>query len=125
MFEGRSHEAVLTGLYRSSAVEVRTRYENTLRTLDAAFNADESLCLFFEELFREDTLARLCRHLGIDYEPALFDAKVNESQGPAPDIDIELQRKIARHYSGTYAFVAERFGEASMKRLWGGYALLA
>lgn len=125
MFENRSGEAALRALYRSSAVEVRTRYENTLRTLDAAFAANESLSLFFEELFREDALARLCGHLGIAYEPAVFDVRVNESEGPAPDIDGDLQREIARHYSSTYAFVAERFGEASMRRLWRGYELLA
>lgn len=55
---------------------VRSEYGTILPKLRRAIGADRLLVLFYEELFRQDTIDRLCDFAGIERRTAAFDQKV-------------------------------------------------
>jgi hypothetical protein len=117
------NSADLERSFRAPDAEIRTRYETTIKTLQSVFDASDVIFLFYEELFREETIRTFCHRLGISESPAAFDKVMNGSAVDV-EVDIDMRARIARHYRDTYAFMAERFGAARMESLWKGYALL-
>ena len=103
--------------YASWDFEVRTRYEDTIRKLEAVFPAEDILYLFYEELFTIGSIRTLCQHLGLESAPADFSKVVNASpaEGRCPD---ELRRRIQNHYQATYAFVAEHLTVERVRQAW-------
>ncbi|MGB0498671.1 MAG: sulfotransferase [Rubricella sp.] len=95
----------------------RADYAGTLETLDATIDAEHRLVLFYEELFTEESIRRICTFLGHDYVPADFDARVHESK--PSDIPADWAGQAMGVLARAYDAVARRFPTA-MPRQWRG-----
>ncbi|WP_188720441.1 sulfotransferase family protein [Actibacterium pelagium] len=86
----------------------RSNYKATLEALEAAVPAASRLVLFFEELFTEKTVRRICDFLGLSYVPGDFSFRVNE--GPALALDDDRRASAQQLLRDQYEAVAQRFG---------------
>jgi hypothetical protein len=106
-------------LYDQPLYEVRSRYEHTIRALDSVFDQDQLYYGFYERLFDEAEIRKVCDLAGIRFHDPNFEKKANASQAKAegglPD---EVVRTVAEHYRETYHTVAERFGIDDLPALW-------
>lgn len=89
----------------------RSRYGITISAIDSVFLDNEIIYLFYETLFRPETIGKLCDFLGIPYMPANFDNVVRPG-GEHHSIPPELERRIRAKFKGTYKFCRQRFGDA-------------
>ncbi|HEU0221992.1 MAG TPA: sulfotransferase, partial [Paracoccaceae bacterium] len=92
----------------------RSNYVRTIEELEAAVPPENILYLFYETLFRPESLEALARFLGIRPIAADFDSRSNSGRS------LPLGRaEAARLYAGLadiYAFAARRFGPALPER---------
>lgn len=95
-------------LTRPRQVE-RGRYDLTVAALREAFGAEGALILFYEELFTEAGVRRLCAFLDIAYRPADFDQRFNAAPESTP-CPPEIEAQIVAAHRPVYDFVqAEGF----------------
>lgn len=119
--KGRSGEVAgidrLAAEYNDPATEMRARYDTTITTLEQVFAPEALLFEFYEELFTQPTLERICGFLGIEARAADFETRVHASPetDPIPD---DLAARIRAHYDPTYRFCMDRFGEDRIRALW-------
>jgi hypothetical protein len=88
----------------------RSDYATTLDLLDEFFDPDDVLCLFYENLFTEESLRRVAAFLDVDEQwPWRLDEKVlvGESR-PMPPVPEVVTERLAP----VYGAVRERFGDA-------------
>lgn len=90
---------------------LRSRYDLTIRRLEAAVPRERIAYFFFEALFRQAELDRLADFLGVARWPARLERKVNAGSGPAQPLDPALEARALAALAPTYAFVRERFGD--------------
>jgi len=98
-------------------IELRTRYDLTLTSLEGEFEAEELLVLFYEELFQASSVEVICRFLDVEVRPADFSARINA----APDIgeiDPDFRRAARKHLDVVYEACADRFGRDRVRALW-------
>lgn len=88
----------------------RSNYIATISELEAAVPADRILYLFYEELFRPESLARLADFLAIGPLAADFEARANSGRPLA--LAPEDARALYRPLAEVYAFCDRRFGAA-------------
>lgn len=93
-------------------------YEHTIRALEAVFARDEIVYLFYETLFRDETVAALCDFLGVDYRPADFE-DVAKSGGTHDPISPLLHERFMEKFQPTYRFCRQKFG-ADLPKQWHG-----
>lgn len=98
-------------------VEIRTRYENTLKSLDYAFKSEDVLYGFYESLFCEPEVRRITEFLGIDYTAPNFGTQVNASPRTA-NLDAESIAKVRSYYDDTYLTCMNRFGKEYVQSIW-------
>lgn len=98
-------------------VRARTTYEVTLRNLEEAFPADLVHCEFYERLFTEPAIGRLCEFLGVSSTAADFTTHVNTSDRSIV-FDEQVKQRVATFYGQTYREIAARFGRADVLELW-------
>jgi hypothetical protein len=89
----------------------RSMYETTIANLEKVFAPGDIVYLFYETLFREETIMRLCAFLGVPYLPAKFDEVVRGS-GDGVSVPAELDARLRQRLAPTYAFCREKFGDA-------------
>ncbi|WP_099823809.1 sulfotransferase [Oceaniglobus indicus] len=89
-------------------IEVRGDYRAALTKLRAAVPQDKLLCLFYEEIFGGDGMARLCAFLGID--PMAGDTERRVHEGTALDMAAGLREKATTWLAPQYEFVARTMG---------------
>lgn len=111
-----SAEFVLTH-YAHPDYASRTAYDETIRKLDSVFGPDEIYYGFYERLFTDIEVRRLCDRAGIDFVEPSFDQRPNVSPKDF-DLPEDTVRTVAEHYRGVYHAVAERFPEVSLGELW-------
>ncbi len=87
----------------------RSDYAGTLAKLDQAVPPEKLKVVFFEELFREDTIRDICAFLDISYQPAELKKKVHEGRAVAmrPELKIAARALL----EGQYQAVERRFGD--------------
>jgi hypothetical protein len=84
----------------------RTAYHHTLDNLSRVFERRDYLVLFYEELFTDASIDRLCRFLGLDFASGNYQTIINESGSDAiPDED--MQRAAAAKFAAVYRGVAQ------------------
>jgi hypothetical protein len=84
-------------------------YENTIRDLEAVFKPHELIYLFYETLFRDETVGKLCALLGVEYRPADF-GEVAKSGGTHDPVPPEVHQRFVEKFRPTYRFCREKFG---------------
>lgn len=85
----------------------RSDYKTTLRNLEISVPDSQRLVLFFEELFSDRTIERICSFLGLSYHPAKTDRKVHEGEALVLSEDRRHRAQII--LQDQYTAVAERF----------------
>lgn len=103
--------------YASSPYARRTAYDETIRALDSVFAPDQIFYGFYERLFNESEIRRLCALAGIDFVEPGFDQRVHSSPKTA-DLPEETVKVVAEHYAEVYVAVSRRFPEVSLSELW-------
>ncbi len=103
---------------------LRTRYDETIRSLEAAFAADQLHFQFYETLFSAETIRDITDFLGLRFIEPDTETRVNASPqfGNATE---SLQREIAEFYGPDYEFCAARFGANLISRIWPSYRFVA
>lgn len=113
-------EELVAQRYAEPSYAERTRYEQTVTNLDQAFG-ELAHYAFYEELFDANRatsqIAALCNFVGIDYREPDLDARFNVSPRSA-ELPEATVRAVAEHYRATYEFVASRFPERELTRMW-------
>jgi hypothetical protein len=98
----------------------RSRYDLTLETLDRAVPQDRVACFFYEDLFREAEIERLCGFLGLDThrpdfgkrsQPASVRSKAGDGKAAEVGVDPGLFAALREKLEPAYEYVANRFGE--------------
>ncbi|WP_136439576.1 sulfotransferase [Pacificoceanicola onchidii] len=87
----------------------RADYAGIVTAMDAVFAPEERLCLFYEKLFEEESLRRLCGFAGLEYAEADTATKHNETKGKA-EMPEGLAAALRAQLAPQYRFCAERFG---------------
>jgi len=103
--------------YASPPYARRTAYNETIEALDSVFSPGEIYYGFYERLFTDAEVGRLCELAGIDFVVPGFDKRVHSSPKTA-DLPEDTMRKVAEHYRAVYLAVAERFPDVSLPELW-------
>jgi hypothetical protein len=113
-------EELVAQRYAEPPYAERTRYETTVRRLDEAFG-DLAHLAFYEELFdpasASSEAARLSTFLGIDHREPDLGAEFNVSPRTA-ELPEATVRAVAEHFRPTYEFVASRFPDRDLPRIW-------
>lgn len=110
-------ERALRAMYRTESYEIRTRYDQTIRNLEAVFAPHEIHYQFYERLFTREAIVDLCKFLEIPFREPKLDKKMNVSR-TENEIDPALLREIYQHYGDVYAGVRARFGAATVDAMW-------
>jgi len=113
----KSEDQMVLGAMKKPGFAGRTRYEETLAAMEATFAPEDCLTSFYETLFQESEIRRICTFLGLEYRAPEFDKRVNVSQKSAP-LSEDTCRKVAQHFAPTYQAVAQRFGHETVCELW-------
>lgn len=95
---------------------VRSRYDLTISRLESAVSADKVCYLFYETMFCQSEMDRLCDFLEIARMPASVDQRVNDGRDRATAVDDDLWRAIRAALAPVYDFVRQRFG--SLPAAW-------
>jgi hypothetical protein len=95
---------------------VRSRYDLTIARLEAAVGAEKVFYVFYETMFQQSEMDRLCDFLGIARTPASVDRRVNGGNDTATAVDDELWRAMRTTLDPVYDFVRQRFG--SLPQAW-------
>jgi hypothetical protein len=89
----------------------RSRYDLTIERLEAAVVPERIAYFFYETLFRQSELDRLCAFLGVARLPATFDRKIHADPRAADPLPREVEDRALELLAPTYAFVRARFGD--------------
>jgi len=108
----------LARTYRGHGHRIRFDYPETIRKLEAVFDAEHLWFGFYEELFRPDTRNQISQFLGIPFASSDPGKVVNSSPKQAGILPEALEREMRVHFSPLYAFVREKFGAARMDNIW-------
>ncbi len=95
---------------------LRSRYDLTIERLERAVPRARIGYFFFETLFRQEEIDRLCDFLGVARHPARFERRVNADRGEeraaggSEAILAALEEQATEVLAPTYDFVRARFG---------------
>lgn len=87
----------------------RTDYQHTLEALKSAFSPENVFVEFYENLFAEETITRLCGFLDVPYHPAPLRKVVNQSI--SKPLTSDRRRRIGEAFRPVYEYCYEQFGE--------------
>lgn len=91
------------------AIAARADYRGIVTALDATFPAADILYLFYETLFAEENLHRLCTFAGVPYAPAETGRVRNETAVKLP-LPEAARAAFRARLAPQYAFCRARFG---------------
>lgn len=104
---------------KSPPIMARADYRATIEDLDAVF-APEDICrLFYEDLFCEPALRRLCDFVGAPYRPGRSDMRPNAGV-IEQDLPADARQAFLEALAPQYAYCRERFGDV-LPESWAGW----
>lgn len=103
--------------------EKRTKYDVIIRNLETVFAPEELHYGFYETLFDQEQVDRICDFLNIARRPANLAEKSNVSPSQGSP-DMQAIHAVAEHYRGAYDFCSNRFGRDFIHSIWPHAALL-
>ena len=95
----------------SPRVCARGDYEGTISDLELVFPEEDLLYLFYEDLFCEACLRRLCAFIGADYRPGETGTRQNRT-GVELELPDDARLAFQKTLTRQYRFCSERFAEA-------------
>jgi hypothetical protein len=93
---------------RSAPIMARANYRATVEALDASFSEADVLYLFYEDLFTEAALRRLCGFAGAPYRPGRAAERAN-ANALEQDLPADARRAFHDALAPQYAFCQARF----------------
>lgn len=103
--------------YQNPSHQSRSDYGATIRNLTEAFPEERLFFEFYETLFSQDVIDRLCSFVGVDPIQADVNKMINVSP-KAIEITEDIAEEIAIHHADSYKTVANKFGTDKVKDLW-------
>ena len=100
---------------RTKAASIRTRYEQILPEIEAAFPRDQVYIGFYETMFTPHAIVELSQFLGLQARPNFVEKKFNVS-ADAVELSDEAKSQLAKHFRSTYEFAASRY--SNILTLW-------
>ena len=101
----------------SSYILERQDYQGLLEALDTVFDPGEVHIGFYERLFNEAAVEKVCDFLGIARHPADFGKRVNEGRKTL-SLDPALAARAREAYAPAYDYCRERFGAELIDEIW-------
>ena len=108
-------EDVIANLGPGSPYYERSNYGHTIDAVLEVIPAGDFLPLFYEDLFNNRTVARICAFLGIRPMPA--DASVHYNISRGPRLDVATKATMRDKLAPIYDDMHRRFG-ADIPRKW-------
>ena len=113
--EGMLHDALLSeldqGLQGRTALR-RSRYDLTIADLEAAVPASQIGYYFFESLFEQSEIDKLCDFIGIGHYDAELKKAQNVGSGKSVAIAPADRARIALMLAPAYVSLRQKFGDA-------------
>lgn len=106
--------------FASDACKAPTLYDKIIKNIEAVFGRDAIYYGFYEQLFDDIEVGRLCNFLGVEYQQPDFGKRLNASRSIG-ELSAEAIDKARVFYDETYKFCAKRFGEDTIKQVWANY----
>lgn len=88
----------------------RSRYDLVISRLEDVFEPDEISFHFYETMFQQSEINKICQFLRIGNFPGKFDSIWNAS--PTQSITAQQRKVLRNHLDAVYAAVTARFGNA-------------
>lgn len=104
--------------FREPKFVSRTRYDSTITNLERVFDSQDIYYGFFEELFNDDSISKLCEFLDLPFRPGRYAEPVNPTKIRSV-VPLELRREMTEYYADVYNFVFAKFGAERIRDLWG------
>ncbi len=92
-------------------------YDRTIKKLESVVPAKNIAYVFFEELFQQSEVDRICKFLGLPCFPGNFSKKRNDAGEYSVALTDEDLKDLARMLKPVYDFALERFG-ADLPKKW-------
>lgn len=108
---------ILAKNYMKPRFAIRTRYDLTISNLEAVFPREDIFYAFYEELFSDSAVARLCEFLDLPFREANYSEVVNGAKVKS-EIPRPLRMEIRTYYQQVYDSVGAKFGQDVINRLW-------
>lgn len=106
---GKSQEQRVDRALGKEKVIARSRYDTTLKNLLDRVPESSLYVGFFEELFSDRSLRRLCEFLSLPFVPGNYGQVVNESRGQR--LEPRQARRIFEQLAPTYEYFHARYGD--------------
>ncbi len=108
--QGGSEEELFVSFLNEPRYIDKTSYQETLPVVRSAFTEDQIHIAFYENLFGDAEMARLCDFLGLTFVPGAYDKKANAAPKPAK-LDPKLAALARERFAPVYDFCRAEFGE--------------
>lgn len=95
---------------KDAGIMGRTRYDLAVQRMENVFAPEEIMFGFFETLFNEDFVRKLCSFLDITYRPADFSANPNPTKSTKKEKPKQFVSAVRQELSCVYDFTRARFG---------------
>ena len=122
---GQSEEAAARSTvkhYKKPYNAPKSRFEETIRHIEAVFPPERIMYVFYEEFFAERSVAGLYEFLGLD---PLIEPDFGHNPLPSGKTETLLPAEgiaeMRAYFAPTYEFVAERFGAERIRGIWQHY----
>lgn len=89
---------------------LRSDYRRTLDELSKVVSRDRILVLFYERLFRDESIASLCDFLEIDSVEARLSERINATPNKLP-MDVEIRKLYVNILAPVYMYVLRKFDD--------------
>jgi len=109
--------SVMKKRLNSPQEQLRGRYDLTIPRLDRVFG-DKVFYGFYEDLFNDKTIAKLCEFLEVKYTPADFSKEKNVSR-TSNQLGSDDIAYFRQQFSLVYDFCYSRFGRERIEEYWG------
>ncbi len=113
----RPEEERLLEIYAKSPQDIRTRYDQTIRSVEQVFPAGDIHYEFYETLFTPEAVSRICSFLEIDLVPADFGKSVNASP-KSENVSDRAKDEVMQYYRVVYDALAAKFGTETICTVW-------
>ena len=101
----------------SEEILSRFEYGKALRNILSIFDSSDVFLTFYERLFADTEIQRLCSTLSLRYFPADFASKVNDS-GRKVDLSDQHLFALSSKFQHIYSEVADVFGSKYLAEIW-------
>ena len=89
----------------------RSRYDQVLAEIEAAVPEDRRLFVFYEDLFADAAVKKICDFAGIAFRSGQYERKVNQSALGSP-IRRDVEQMLITQLEPVYTDMVARFGDA-------------